>query len=560
MADSGEERAQSGQLLRLVEGVARARELLLGALAVGDVDVDAGDQDRLAVRIADHGSERMHPAGVAVRPDHPMLERDGVVGKAASGGLHHHVPIVRMDEGLERRPVEMHFAVDPVERARTGAVPGLAGPRVDRPQAEIGALDRKLELPPGLGQLGLAALAVGDVEVDPGHHRHRPRRIALGLAEGVEPADLPGRPDHPMLERHRLFREAFPIGLANALPIVRMDIVLQGGGIDRHVGIHSPQPARPLRMPDRAGLRIDRPQAEPGALDGEVERPPGLVALLLGALAIGDVEMDSADASGDPVRIAVEGAQRIDPAGRAVGADDPIFDLDPILGEAVEIGLRNLFPMVGMDGRPDDVGAHLGIRRKAVHRLGTVGIPGPAGLGVEGPGAELRALDGELEAAARFGQLVIGAARRQGARAQQEAALAADGERGDADLERDHLAALHPEVDDDPQPDGGVAVGDIGVERVLILLARRIAVDQAPDRLADHLGLGIAVGLLGGAVIFEDVAFFVEQQKAVQRRADHACNDAGNLAPVHPRHPPGFDQRRLYSRPRHMQKPPFCNN
>ena len=85
VADAGEQRAERGQLLGLVQGLARARQLLLGALAVGDVEMDAADGVDLPSLRREARCRATGPSARRRRPDHPILELDRVARESSCG-------------------------------------------------------------------------------------------------------------------------------------------------------------------------------------------------------------------------------------------------------------------------------------------------------------------------------------------------------------------------------------------------------------------------------------------------------------------------------------------
>ena len=92
----------------------------------------------------------------------------------------------------------------------------------------------------------------------------------------------------------------------------------------------------------RSLVRIERPDAELGTLHGQLEPALDQLELLLGHLAVGDVEQDAVDRFGF-AGLVVERrrAQPVDPSYLAVGPDDPVFDAERLVGEAVGIGLNS---------------------------------------------------------------------------------------------------------------------------------------------------------------------------------------------------------------------------
>jgi hypothetical protein len=154
--------------------------------------------------------------------------------------------------------------------------------------------------------------------------------------------------------------------------------------------------------------------AQSRQLLGLVQRLARDRELMLSLLAVGDVEMDAVDNVGGALRVPVGRPQRIDPADAAViRPDDAIFDLQPVLREAVEIGLGDPLPIVGVEQVLERPSVDRGFGRKAHHRLRPVGIPARAVHHVESPRAELGTVNGELELSASLLELVAGAARRK---------------------------------------------------------------------------------------------------------------------------------------------------
>ena len=190
--DAGEQRPERGQLLALVQRLARARRLGLGGAQRGQVD--RGGHDRRLALEQDLPRGQRHRDLAAVG----AAQRHLVVGHLAPGGELGVEPVALGRVGIERaaveavevdalEPVELHVGLVDEEQLAVrepGDVHRHRVGGVDRVQPRLGGLQRRL-----------GRLAVGDVD-----------------GEGADRADLAVGVEHREADRHRPARLGQVVG------------------------------------------------------------------------------------------------------------------------------------------------------------------------------------------------------------------------------------------------------------------------------------------------------------------------------------------------------------
>ena len=344
VAHAGEQRAQSGELLRLEQGVARAAELLLGALPVGHVDMDAVHRLGGAVAAVRRRAERIDPAQVAIRVDDAIFDLDRLFRKPVEIGRGELCPVVGMDSRAQRLVVDRVVRAERVDLARPVRIPDRSGDRIERPDADLRPVHRQLEPPPHQLELRIGLLAGGDVEMDAVDRLELAGFVANRGAERGDPAVAAVRLRHPELHRQRLVGILAVIRRGQLLPIVGMHVVPEVAGTGQVIVGQAEHVLRMVGEPDRALGRVERPDAELGALHRQLEPPPHQLELLLREFAVGDVEQDAVDRIRLALFVAIHGAEAVHPADLAVRPYDPILDAERLVGEAVGVESRPADP------------------------------------------------------------------------------------------------------------------------------------------------------------------------------------------------------------------------
>ena len=131
----------------LAEAILRGAPLLLVALALGDVEIDAGHRRRRPVRIVETAAARRHPAHLAVgQHDAELGAVDAVAGRPVDPGGELG-PIRFVDERhelgarLRRRPLRQ-----PADRPAAADAADRAGAQVGEPHVHAGDVERGIEL------------------------------------------------------------------------------------------------------------------------------------------------------------------------------------------------------------------------------------------------------------------------------------------------------------------------------------------------------------------------------------------------------------------------------
>ena len=400
----------------------------------------------------------------------------------------------------------------------------------------------------GALELLLGLLAVGDVEDDAVHGFGPARLVVLGRAERIDPALLAARQQDAIFDAARLFRKMLELRADDLLPVLGMDVLLELAGIGELVGVEAEQVAGAVGEAGRSGRGIERPDSELGALDRQLELVARGLELVLGLHPVGDVDEDAVDRLDLFIVVARGGAEAVDPADLAVGADDPIFAGDRAFGEIVVAVEDEAVAVVGMDALPERLAVGQEILADADDLAGAVGIPGDAGARVVRPDAELGAGHGELELVAHLLELFflrcvpgpVADGRRE-----EAPALHLDLEHGE--LDRDDPAVLAERLGLHALAENlGRAAGHVGGEAVLVGGAQMLGHDQLADRPADRLGGAVAEHRFGRGIHRQDAAGLVDHDHSVECRGDGSRLDGLELSPLKHANFPHLGQGRAH--------------
>ena len=188
MRDTAGQLAERLHFLHLRELLARAFELDLGLLALGDVEADAVHADDGAGLVLHQLDTSLHVADLAVRPHDPALAAEALARLDRGLHLHTHLlAVVRMDAleiAIERAGqllARLH-AENLVELLRPD---DLAGFEVAHPAAEIGEALRLHQMPGLLVEHALDPLAAIDLVV-----QGEVRTGEVGGARGDPPVEV----------------------------------------------------------------------------------------------------------------------------------------------------------------------------------------------------------------------------------------------------------------------------------------------------------------------------------------------------------------------------------
>ena len=131
----------------LAEAILRGAALLLVALALGDVEIDAGHRRRRPVRIVQAAAARRHPAHLAVGQHEAELGAvDAVAGRPVDPGGEPG-PIRFVDERHELGArLRRHLFGQPADRTAAADALDPAGAEVGEPHVHAGDFERGIEL------------------------------------------------------------------------------------------------------------------------------------------------------------------------------------------------------------------------------------------------------------------------------------------------------------------------------------------------------------------------------------------------------------------------------
>ena len=168
----------------LAEAILRGAPLLLVALALGDVEVDAGHGRRGPVGVVETAAARRHPAHLAVgQHDAELGAVDALAGRLVDPGGEPGA-ILFVDERHELRARRRRRALgQPADRSAAADAPDPAGAQVGEPDVHPGDLERGVELHRRLPQGVVGAVRQLErltAQLELRHH------LAAEHAEGVE--------------------------------------------------------------------------------------------------------------------------------------------------------------------------------------------------------------------------------------------------------------------------------------------------------------------------------------------------------------------------------------
>ena len=308
VADPGEQRAQAASFSDWSRASLRPAELLFGALAVGDVDMDAVHGMGDAVAAAGRGAQRVDPAHVAIGEDDAIFDLDRLLGEAViirRGKLR---PVVGMDARAQGRRIERLVGLQRVDLARAVRIPDRAVVRIERPDADLGAVHGQLEPAADQHQLLVGLLARGDVEVDAVDRLELAVLVADRGAERVDPAVVPVAERDPEFHPERHVRIG-AVAAARPAPPNRPGGYISRARGRRQGGCRDPEHGLGLLgAPQRSLVRIERPDAELGTLHGQLEPALDQLELLLDILRSVTSSRMPWIASGSPVSSSNAGA------------------------------------------------------------------------------------------------------------------------------------------------------------------------------------------------------------------------------------------------------------
>ena len=108
----------------------------------------------------------------------------------------------------------------------------------------------------------------------------------FGRAEAREPASLAIGADDPILPRHRPFRKILDPVEDELGTVVGMDPFAERLAVGQEVLFQTDDLPDPVRVPGNAGVRVERPDAETGAGDRQLELALRLSELFLGCRGV----------------------------------------------------------------------------------------------------------------------------------------------------------------------------------------------------------------------------------------------------------------------------------
>ena len=254
-------------------GVEAARELLGVAQvldALGHVERDADERDRLALGAALDDAARQHVAPAAVAAPIARLHvgrlprRQRLLGRGEDERN-----VVGVDEGahlVDRQPLRPRRHAEQLEREV--AVEHASGAQVVAPDRDLAEVDRELELRVDVAQRPRRVVRLGVVHHHPEGAVGDAARAVLHFPLRVDPARLAVRVDDPVALRVAAGAPG-RLGVGQARAVLRMDALDRvvvggraGGRVDapeaEHVLVPAPFTRRDLALPDAQAAELLR--------------------------------------------------------------------------------------------------------------------------------------------------------------------------------------------------------------------------------------------------------------------------------------------------------------
>ena len=371
MRDAARQLADALQPLRLAEPLLELLAFLLGVPPLGDVGGDRADAADLPVGVEERELHEHELAlGLAVAAG------DREMALVGPGGRQHLAVEILGRSDPRRRQHLGRRAPDRGGRADFGELLPAA---VDEHEAQVGVLDddqrrrvvdHGLQALLALAPLGLGAAALAEVDqLD--EEVERPFAVAVhqrDVRQHVQ--DTAVGVHHALLER---VAAAAPGEQLAHERLVELDVLgvvegVQAGGAHLGLGAAEDLGDRAVQA-QPATLEVDQRHPDRRVVEGAAEELLGVAQRVLDAARLGHVLTGAVDDAREAVAVELDLAARMDHARVAVGADDPVVDV-----EIAPLADRDLH-----DAR--DARAVVGMDVLEVLRVAALGLPPAAGRG-----------------------------------------------------------------------------------------------------------------------------------------------------------------------------------